>query len=381
MSASRDKLSKRDIVRHVKRIVFCIILVLAIMIFVIVWKVFTVETVTVSGNTLYSAKTIEKTLLSDRFSWNSLYVYLKYRFKAPENMEYADHVSVYLDGPHGISIRVNEKEMVGYVYAGEENSYAYLDKDGTVLRLIKTPIENTVKICGLTVSDVELYKQVKMDDKTILQDLNRAERMLIKYGILPDTIYVQSANAIYLIYGKIYVNIGSTSYLNEKIVRLYSILPKIRAQKLTGTLHLETWTESTTDVYFRKKEKVELPDETVQTETKKDSKKNSNATKSDSDQTSKKTKSDSDQTSKEAKSDSDASEKTESKSKDTSNEEKTSSGDSSDETKAANEGDSNETDVESEDDANGTDGESDGESQDTDGGVTDGDDNTGAEGV
>lgn len=46
----------------------------------IVIKVFQVNKVEVEGNELYDAKVIEKVVLNDDYSWNSLYVYLKYRF-------------------------------------------------------------------------------------------------------------------------------------------------------------------------------------------------------------------------------------------------------------------------------------------------------------
>ena len=49
--------------------------------FLIVWKVFTVENVVVEGNELYSSEQIEQLVLNDEYSWNSLYVLLKYRIR------------------------------------------------------------------------------------------------------------------------------------------------------------------------------------------------------------------------------------------------------------------------------------------------------------
>ena len=51
----------------------------AIAAFVVV-KVFTVQNVVVEGNSLYSADQIKNMVLNDDYSWNSLYVDLKYRF-------------------------------------------------------------------------------------------------------------------------------------------------------------------------------------------------------------------------------------------------------------------------------------------------------------
>lgn len=55
-----------------------ILLMLLAIAFLIVWKVFTVENVVVEGNELYSSEQIEQLVLNDEYSWNSLYVLLKY---------------------------------------------------------------------------------------------------------------------------------------------------------------------------------------------------------------------------------------------------------------------------------------------------------------
>ena len=57
------------------------IAVLAIL-FLIALKLFTVKKVVVEGNELYDQKTIEDAVLNDKYSWNSLYVYLKYTMKS-----------------------------------------------------------------------------------------------------------------------------------------------------------------------------------------------------------------------------------------------------------------------------------------------------------
>ena len=48
------------------------------------------------------------------------------------------------------------------------------------------------------------------------------------------------------------------------------IFPEI--EEMTGTLHMETWTENSTDVYFKKKELTEIPND-VQTVPKQDKEK------------------------------------------------------------------------------------------------------------
>ena len=56
----------------------------------VVLKVFTVEHVVVKGNELYDDEVISRWVLDDEYSWNTLYVYLKYRFREPETIPFVD---------------------------------------------------------------------------------------------------------------------------------------------------------------------------------------------------------------------------------------------------------------------------------------------------
>ena len=49
----------------------------------IVVKLFTVEKVEVTGTKRYTDGEIESWLLNDEYSWNSMYVYIKYKFSKP----------------------------------------------------------------------------------------------------------------------------------------------------------------------------------------------------------------------------------------------------------------------------------------------------------
>ena len=69
------------------------IAVLAIL-FLIALKLFTVKKVVVEGNELYDQKTIEDAVLNDKYSWNSLYVYLKYKIKDTKKIPFIDTMSI-----------------------------------------------------------------------------------------------------------------------------------------------------------------------------------------------------------------------------------------------------------------------------------------------
>ena len=92
-----------------RKIKLCVFLILAFLIVAaayIVMTVFTVEKVVVEGNELYSSKQIEDMVLNDEYSWNSLYVTLKYRFVDMGEVPFVDEMELSLDNPHTLHIKV-----------------------------------------------------------------------------------------------------------------------------------------------------------------------------------------------------------------------------------------------------------------------------------
>ena len=236
-------------------ILLILILLIAAGVF-IVMNVFTVENVVVEGNELYSSTQIENMVLNDEYSWNSLYVDLKYRFVDIGEVPFVDTMEVSLDNPHTVHIKVYEKGMLGYLYINSIGQNAYFDKDGFVVETSTEVIDGVPKITGISCEEVVLYEKLQLENSDILWDLLNLTQTLKKYNLLPDEIQYDSNMEPVLYYGTIQVKIGSEDNLSQKVVRLSIILPQLDG--LSGTLHLETWTPETTDIIWDRAE--EQPD-------------------------------------------------------------------------------------------------------------------------
>lgn len=265
--AKKKKGKKREpMKRQALRMLIVVLAVVAAACFIIFWKVFTIQTITVKGNQLHSKKAIEKQIVTGKMSWNSLFLLLKYKFKDAD-LPYISDVQITLKTPHDVVIHVTEDEPIGYVYDKNRNQYAYIDQNAKVLLLTSKVRDNTMQIFGLKFEGAALYQKMKIKSTAALTDIQSISRLAEKYDIVPDAIMAKSTSDLVLKYGKIQVNLGDTSNLNEKMVRVQNILPKLKKMKVKGTLHLETWSESTTDIYFRKNETVKFPtDEKVVTD-------------------------------------------------------------------------------------------------------------------
>ena len=207
-------------------ILLILILLIAAGVF-IVMNVFTVENVVVEGNELYSSTQIENMVLNDEYSWNSLYVDLKYRFVDIGEVPFVDTMEVSLDNPHTVHIKVYEKGMLGYLYINSIGQNAYFDKDGFVVETSTEVIDGVPKITGISCEEVVLYEKLQLENSDILRDLLNLTQTLKKYNLLPDEIQYDSNMEPVLYYGTIQVKIGSEDNLSQKVVRLSIILPQL----------------------------------------------------------------------------------------------------------------------------------------------------------
>ena len=231
-------------------ILLILILLIAAGVF-IVMNVFTVENVVVEGNELYSSTQIENMVLNDEYSWNSLYVFLKYKFIDTDEIPFVDTMEVTLDDPHTLHISVYEKGMMGYVYIPDINENAYFDKDGIVVETSSNIIADVPQIDGISCDEVVLYEKLPIKSSDLKNILSLTQALKRK-DLVPDKITYGVDNAPVLTYGGITVLIGDTGLLTKKVERLATIMPDLSG--MGGTLHLEDWNEENTNIVFQKNE-------------------------------------------------------------------------------------------------------------------------------
>lgn len=232
-------------------LIFLFFLLILAVAALIAFKLFTVEKVVVTGSERYSDEAIENWLLDDEYSWNSLYVYFKYKFEEPEELPFVDSMTITLKAPHILNVEVQEKVLLGRVYIDTTGQNAYFDKEGIVVEMSSEVIDNVPKINGLDVEQIVLNEKLPIKGKSVLKNMLSLTQILKKYELSPGSIKYGGEGNYTLKFGKISVALGQAQNFNEKLLRLSYIMPKLEGEK--GVLHLESWTENTTDITFEKK--------------------------------------------------------------------------------------------------------------------------------
>lgn len=226
-------------------------LVIALGLAIIVMAVlllFHVQKIKVEGNTYCTDGEILESVQNDKFSTNTLYVFGKYLLGAGEQPACLESMKVSLGNPWTLRVKVKEKQIVGYLYDGQE--YAYFDRDGLVVKKDTTYVEGVPRVEGLEVKEIVKYKPLKSEDSPIFEEILEASNELKKYSLSTEKIVCKDSR-LYLYIGKICVSLGS-SVTPEKIAQIPPIVEELG--KKEGTLHLETYSEEQKTITFNKGE-------------------------------------------------------------------------------------------------------------------------------
>ena len=254
----REKRRRQKLLKRVLIGILIFAVLAAIAVFVVL-KVFVVKNVKVEGNELYDKELITETVLNDEYSWNSLYVLLKYTFVDTKAVPFIDTMEIQLEDPQTLKIKVYEKGMLGYLYISAIGENAYFDKDGFVVETSTRIIENVPKIEGVICDEVVLYEKLPIDNQK-LREMLTLTQALKREELTSDVIHFGLEQAPVLFYGDTQVWLGSIELLTQKVDRLKEIFPSIHGT--AGVLHMENWTEESANIIFEKA--LETPEEETQ---------------------------------------------------------------------------------------------------------------------
>lgn len=205
------------------------------------------EGITVEGNVHYTREEIIDMVLTDRLSYNSLYLSFKYRNREIKNIPFIETMSVRVVSQDKITITVYEKSVAGYVeYMGR---YMYFDRNGVVVESSETRTQGIPQVTGISFDYVVLYEPLPVENNEIFQEILSVTQMLSKYEIVTDKIYFNNAFEITLYFGQVRARLGKEN-LEEKIMRLQYILPELEGE--SGIVRLENYTDESQNITFER---------------------------------------------------------------------------------------------------------------------------------
>lgn len=247
------KEQKRKKQRREKRkglIAAAVLLLVLLLAGVLEVTLFRIRDVEVTGNSFYSAQEIEDRVITDKYSQNSLYLYLKYKYFGQEELPFIDKLEISLKSPGKVRIRVYEKSIIGYVtYMG---SNFYFDRDGVVVESSADVKEGIPCISGLKFTALTLYRKLAVEDDAIFRRILNITQLVKKYELSPDRIEFGENLALTLYFGEMRVALGTGGSLEDKIGRLHELFPDLEGR--AGILRMENYTSDSKFISFEKTE-------------------------------------------------------------------------------------------------------------------------------
>ena len=227
-------------------LIFCFFLLVILISLLYVSQKFKVRTVYVQGNKHYTNEEIKNMVMSGKLGDNSIFLSLKYRNKGVENVPFVEKMDVEIMSPDTIKIYVYEKALAGYVeYLGRN---MYFDKDGIIVESSAEKTLGIPQVTGLDFGYVVLYEKLPVENDTVFRLVLNITQVLNKYELATDRIYFDSKYQITLYFGDAKAKIGGDDYLDEKVMKLKTILPELEGKK--GTLHMENYSEDMQNITF-----------------------------------------------------------------------------------------------------------------------------------
>lgn len=196
-----------------------------------------IENVYVDGNVHYTKEEIMDIVMEGPLGNNSLYLSFKYKDKSITGVPFVAAMDVTVLAPDSIRISVYEKTLAGYIeYLGR---YLYFDRDGTVVESSGVRTIGIPQITGLKFEHVVVGKPLPVENGEVFQQILTVTQALSKYDLTAERIYFDAKENMTIYFGKINVKFGDAGDLDEKIILLQSLMPKLEGMK--GTLDIQNY--------------------------------------------------------------------------------------------------------------------------------------------
>ncbi len=229
-------------------------IIIAIIIFIAiaadyVLKNYTITNIYVDGNTHYTDEEIVNMVMVDKLDHNSLYLSLKYQDKSITDIPFIEKMDVNIVSPDTIRINVYEKAIAGYIsYLGR---YMYFDRDGIIVESSLETTDGVPEVMGLDFNSVVLYQRLPIDNADVFEEILDITQLLSKYNLNADKIFFDKDYNVYLYFDDVEVTIGTNSHIDEKIIQLQYILPKLEGK--SGILDMEDYDGTSKNIIFQEK--------------------------------------------------------------------------------------------------------------------------------
>lgn len=119
-------------------------------------------------------------------------------------------------------------------------------------------VEDLPYVEDVPLKSVRLGEKIELEDDSLIETIRVLNQALIKNKSIPDRMSCKE-ECLSLFYGNVEIRLGKDYLLEEKLNRMFAILPNL--SDLEGILHLEDFEKNTKNIMFEKKTEETSPSE------------------------------------------------------------------------------------------------------------------------
>jgi cell division protein FtsQ len=164
-------------------------------------------------------------------------------------MPFVENISIQIDQPTSITIKVHENLRAGCIsYAGK---YVYFDKDGYALEVMDERLKDVPLVTGLSYDNITISEKLPVKKKGYFSKIIKITTLITKNELLIDEIQFKKDGDILLKKGDITVNLGSGDNLDIQLDVLSGVFTSLKGKK--GTVYMDQYTKENKIITFRVK--------------------------------------------------------------------------------------------------------------------------------
>lgn len=247
MNKRKDNVVEVQFKRLNKKALIKVVLGIVVVALIILFSCFKIDDIEVTGNVHYSEEEIKNFVLQDGYIDNSVLLMIKNKIRPIKDIPFIAKLDIEYSGAHKVVVTVYEKAMAGCIQYMDQ--YIYFDRDGYVLEISLTKLDDTPCITGMSFDSMELHEKLPIEDKKRFKTILTLTQLIQKYEVHIDSISFTSNGDIVLRYEDIKIELGDGSNIEEQLIDLNQMLDSVKGKK--GTLDLKTFRTSSGTASFR----------------------------------------------------------------------------------------------------------------------------------
>lgn len=231
-------------------IVKIIVIVLAVItIGIIAYSMTTIKNVEVADAQHYTNDEIKDYVIKSPLDNNAVYLYFKYKYGKQDSIPFVEYVDVELKSRNSVKITVYEKKVVGCTEY--MNKYIYFDKEGYFIEQSDQKLDDIPYVTGIYFNSITLYDKMSVDSDKLFKVILSVAQLIKKNELNIDEINFDKELNVTLYSGNIEILLGKQTTYDEQMAKLAGLLKS--AKGLSGTFHLENYSDSSDNIIFDKK--------------------------------------------------------------------------------------------------------------------------------